>query len=973
MIVLTSTSLRPPNGMAMADQHPGSFAGLLRRLRTDAGMTQEELAEAAGISTRSVSDLERGVSLTARKETARLLGGALRLDGPARAAFEAAARGRDPSAVMTGGADSVAAATRTLPRDVASFTGRRDEIRQLVDAVAHDGAAPVVGICAIGGMAGIGKTAFAVHVAHQLAPSFPDGQIYLPLHGHTPGQNAVDPADALASLLLTAGVAARQIPPGLEARARLWRDYLAGMRLLLVFDDAAGHEQVRPLLPGTASSLVLITSRRHLTALEDARTISLDTLPPDEAAELLIRLSGRPGLDPDDASVREVTRQCGYLPLAIGMLARQLHHHPAWTCSGLAADLTAARDRLALMHAENLSVAAAFDLSYRDLTGEQRRLFRRLGLHPGEEIDAFAAAALDEVDVAAARFQLEALYDQHLLMETAQGRFRFHDLIREHARTLAAADSPADTDRARGRLLGYYLHTALAASRHLPRRSPIPPPGIEAGRPASSPDLSSYESASAWLDAERLALHAMASLAAPGDQPRYAIAIAAAMHGFLRGRGHWDQALTLHHLALQAARSTGDRLAEAGALADLGEIQQLTGDYPLATASLSRALTLYRSLGDRLGEARALNELGVVHLGVNDHRSATASHEQALRMYRDLGDQAGEASALNELGLVQRATGAYGAAAASHERALRLYRELGNRIGEASALNRLGQMQRSAGDYPEAAASHEQALRLHRDLGNRIGEATALYGLGIVHLAAGRYPAARARQQQALRLYHDLGYRFGEGTALIGLGAAQLAAGDSPAAAESYDRALRLHRDLGNRIGEAASLHGLGAARGAAGDYGSAGARLSEALRICRDTGHKPGEADALSALGTVELAVGDYDAAAASLARALELYRELGVRTGEAETLNSQGELLRAVSAYADAQARHQEALAIAASVSLLAEQARAMEGIGRCLLAAGRAADGMALLRKALAIYNDIGSAASARLEQAMSDYIT
>ena len=972
MAVLTGSSLRSPNGMAMADRHPGSFAGLLRQLRTDAGLTQEDLAEAAGVSTRSVSDLERGINLTARKETARLLAGALGLDGPARAAFEAAARGRDTSAAMTTAAESVAAATRTLPRDVASFTGRKDEIRQLVDAVARDGVNPVVGICAIGGMAGIGKTAFAVHVAHELAPSFPDGQIYLPLHGHTPGQNAVDPADALASLLLTAGVAARQIPPGLEARARLWRDYLAGMRLLLVFDDAAGHEQVRPLLPGTARSLVLITSRRHLTALEDAHTISLDTLPPYEAAELLIRLSGRPGLDPDDASVREVTRQCGYLPLAIGMLARQLHHHPTWSCSGLAADLTAARDRLALMHAENLSVAAAFDLSYRDLTPGQQRLFRRLGLHPGDEIDAYAAAALDDIDVTAARYQLDALYDQHLLMETAQGRYRFHDLIREHARTLAAEDSPADTGQARDRLLGYYLHTALAASRHLPRRSPSQLPGVAAERPACSPALLTYESASAWLDTERLALHAMASLASPGDQPRHAIAIAAAMHGFLRSRGHWDQALTLHQLALQAARSAGDQRAEAGALADLGEIQQLTGDYPLATASLTQALTLYRSLGDRLGEARALNELGVVHLGVNDHHAATASHEQALRIYRDLGDQAGEASALNELGLVQRATGAYRAAAASHEQALRLYRDLGNRIGEASALNRLGQMQRSAGDYPEAAASHEQALRLHRDLGNRIGEATALYGLGIVHLAAGNYPAATARQQQALRLYHDLGYRFGEGTALTGLGAAQLAAGDHQAAAESYDRALRLHRDLGNRIGEAAALSGLGAARSAAGDFGAATASLDEALRICRETGHKPGEADALSALGTVELAVGDYDAAAASLARALDLYRELGVRTGEAETLNALGELLRASSQYADAQARHQEALAIATSVSLLAEQARAMEGIGRCLLRAGRSADAIALLRQALALYNGIGSAASARLEQAISEYI-
>ena len=292
----------------------------------------------------------------------------------------------------------MAAATRTLPRDIASFTGRQQELEQLAEAAA--GAGGVVGIHAIGGMAGVGKTAFAVHAAHRLADRFPAGQIFLPLHGHTPGQQPVDPADALASLLLTAGVPAGQIPPGLEARMALWRDRLAGRQLLLVLDDAASSEQVLPLLPGAGGSLVLVTSRRHLSALEDATAVSLDTLPPGEAAALLVRLAGRAGLSPDDPAVAEITRLCGYLPLAIGMVARQLHHHPAWSAAGRAAELAAARDRLELMATENLSVAAAFDLSYADLTGDQQRLFRRLGLHPGADIDAYAAAALDGTDLA---------------------------------------------------------------------------------------------------------------------------------------------------------------------------------------------------------------------------------------------------------------------------------------------------------------------------------------------------------------------------------------------------------------------------------------------------------------------------------------------------------------------------------------------------------------------------------------------
>ena len=277
-----------------------NFAGLLRQLRGEARLTQEELAEAAGLSPRSVSDLERGVNRTARKDTALLLAGALGLAGPVLVLFVAAARGRAPAdevLAARAGVASAAAATRTLPRDIASFTGRTAELAQLLGRLARaDASGGVVGIHAIDGMAGIGKTTFAVHAAHRLAAGFPDGQFFLPLHAHTPGQRPVDPADALASLLLTAGVGAQQIPPGLQARAGLWRDYLAGKKILLLLDDAASHEQVTPLMPGTADSLVLITSRRHLTALEDAAAISLDTLAPGEAAALLARLSGRPDL-----------------------------------------------------------------------------------------------------------------------------------------------------------------------------------------------------------------------------------------------------------------------------------------------------------------------------------------------------------------------------------------------------------------------------------------------------------------------------------------------------------------------------------------------------------------------------------------------------------------------------------------------------------------------------------------------------
>ena len=285
---------------------PVTFAALLRKLRTQARLTQEELAEATGLSDRSISDLERGIATTPRRDTIRLLADALGLAGQPREEFEAVARGRPvPAASMSGGS----AAMRTLPRDIASFTGRQQELDQL--AAGAGGLSGVVSIHAIGGMAGVGKTAFAVHAAHRLADRFPGGQIFVPLHGHTPGQQPVAPADALASLLLTIGVPAGQIPPGLEARMALWRDRLAEKQLLLILDDAASSEQVRPLLPGTGGSLVLVTSRRHLSALDDAISVSLDTLPPREAAALLVRLAGRARLSSGDPAVAEITACAG--------------------------------------------------------------------------------------------------------------------------------------------------------------------------------------------------------------------------------------------------------------------------------------------------------------------------------------------------------------------------------------------------------------------------------------------------------------------------------------------------------------------------------------------------------------------------------------------------------------------------------------------------------------------------------------
>jgi tetratricopeptide (TPR) repeat protein/transcriptional regulator with XRE-family HTH domain len=888
--MLTVESRLRARGDAVAEP-PVTFAGLLRALRTQARLTQEDLAAAAGLSPRSVSDLERGIAATPRRETVRLLADALHLIGADRAQFEVAARGRP----MIGGTDGAAGALRTLPRDIASFTGRQRELQELVDAaVGAAGAGGGVGIHAIGGMAGIGKTAFAVHAAHRLADRFPAGQIFLPLHGHTPGQQPVDPGDALASLLVTIGVPAAQIPPGVEARMALWRDRLAGKQLLLVLDDAASSEQVRPLLPGTSGNLVLVTSRRHLSALEDLAAISLDTLPRDEAADLLVRLAARPGLSPADPAVGEIIRLCGYLPLAIGMVARQLHHHPSWSLASRAAELTSARDRLALMATENLSVAAAFNLSYADLTEDQQRLFRRLGLHLGTDIDAYAAAALDDASLDAAREGLEALYDQYLLTEPAQGRYRLHDLIREHARALAGrVDPDGDREQATARLLDYYQHTAAVAESRLAYHC-LPALACAAcAEPAAAPDLPGREPALAWARAERANLFACLDHATAVGLHARVIALTAGLSGLMFNDGPFAEALARYATALRAAQRLGDRAALANVLSELGGAQLTTGDYPGAVQRLEEALGIYRDLDDRYGQAHVLNDLGIVLKGLGDYPGAARALEESLSTRREIGDQVGVACALTGIGGVGEMISDFRGAIQAFEEALGIYREIGDRFHQAEPLLCLGSARIVTGDYRGATQALEEALDIYRDLDNWWGQAGALSSLGDARRRAGDLPGALPALEEALRLYRERADPTAGAFARACLGILQRTTGDYAGAAQALEEALGLFRERGDPGGEATVLNESGILHRLRGDLRQARSCHEQALHLAREIGSSWDEANALAGLGRCAAAAGHAAEAHDQLKQALEIFQRIG--TAEAADLTAELDAMRA------------------------------------------------------------------------------
>jgi tetratricopeptide (TPR) repeat protein len=762
-----------------------------------------------------------------------------------------------------------------LPARIPHFVGRRDEMdaltRLLDEAVPDDGTTTVL---AVDGPGGVGKTALAVRWASEIADRFPGGQLYVNLRGFDPSGAPMVPADVIRGFLDALSVPAEQIPAGVAAQAQLYRSLLAGTRMLVLLDNARDADQVRPLLPGARGTAVLITSRRRLVDLEEAVPLTLGTLPAGEAEQLFIRLDPASAREPE--AVSEVVRRCGCLPLAVRLLAGRLRHHPSWTVTDLIGALAETQNELEEIHAGSLTMAAAFELSYADIPADQQRMFRGLGLHPGQDIDARAAAALDSFDLAGTRRLLDELYDNHLIEETARGRYGLHDLLRAYARTLAAADEAADRAARTGRLLGYYLAAAQAADRHLALHADAAAPD---GDPSGIvPKLATWDQALAWMQAERLNLQACVEFAAATGRPAEAAGIAAAMGTFLYDAGYWDQALAIHRVAAVAAATAGDPAGQARALINLGAAQRLTDDYPAAIGTLTRALGLAQETGDQRSQAQALINLGAAQYMTDDSPAATHAYRDALEKFRGLGDRPGQAIALCYLGGVQYESGDYPAAAGTLAQALTLYRDLGDRLGQMNTLLWTGALQRVTGDYLAATGSLSRALELSRSLGNRLGEANALHYLGAVRGATGDHAAAASDLLLALDLFRGLGDRQGEANALCYLGDVQVQAGEYDAAAGSLTRALRESRQVGDRLAQAEALTGLGRLYLASAGPDQASASFTEALDVATALQSPLHQARALDGIGHCLARNGDVAAATGNLRQALEIYRRLRV-----------------------------------------------------------------------------------------------
>lgn len=763
-------------------------------------------------------------------DTRRLLAEEMGIDpGPELRRLEHAILVADPELDHRAGAVPTGSRVPSLlPADIASFVGRRRELERLHELRRSRTAATAMVISAIAGTAGVGKTALAVRWAHRIRPEFPDGQLYVNMRGYDPEQ-PLAPADALAGFLRALGVRAQDIPATLDDRAARYRSELAGRRVLVLLDNAASVEQIRPLLPGTPGCLVIVTSRDALTglvALHDAQRLELDLLAPDEGVDLLRELVGSRVDREPEAAARLVAR-CAGLPLAVRLAAELAAARPTVGLGQLAADLADHQRRLDLLDAHDdarAAVRTVFSWSYRHLGSAPARLFRLLGLHPGPHVDLPAAAALGATGAEQAGRSLIMLERAHLIQPLGTDRWAMHDLLRAYAAELAVAEEPPEVRRAALSGLAEHYAGAVAAAT-----AAIRPPG-----PRPGPDLrpEAATAAWAWLDSERPNLVAVCGHCAASGQDDRVITLATALAHYLDAGGHFADAETLHTHAQAAATRTGDVAAEASALANLGRAYRRQGRLQRAGETYERALALYPRTADRLGQAYALRNLGSVYWRQGRYPAAARSYGLALTLCRQNGDTAGQAEAMRSLGLLNERLGRRAEAADQLSAALDLYRRLGDGFSEAHVLSALGRVQQRRGSLDQAAAQLARNLSRLRETGDRTGEAYALTDLAGVDRHRGRLDGARRHLDAAVTSLRDIGDRASEAEALNDLGAILHIRGSPDEARTRHTWALHLAEEIGDRYEQARAHDGIARAHRSAGEAGLARRHRARAIEL---------------------------------------------------------------------------------------------------------------------------------------------
>ena len=651
-----------------------------------------------------------------------------------------------------------------LPADIADFTGRGEQVKRLCDLLAGQdgtGESGAVRIALVAGSGGLGKTSLAVHAAHRVRASFPDGQLYVDLLGAT--VHPIPAADVLARFLRDLGVDGRDIPVEAEERAARYRTHLAGRKILVVLDNARDAAQVRPLLPGTASSAVLVTTRSRMPDLASTRLVDLNVLDDEEALALFTKVVGDERAAAEPEATAELLLACAGLPLAIRICAARLATRSGWTIRSMASRLRDTRRRLDELRVGDLAVRASFQVSFASLPASQdpkgidpAHAFRLLGLWQGPTISSAAAAALFGTQEYLAADALETLVDAHLLESKAPDRYKFHDLLAVYSSERAVADlSGPDRDAATGRLLTWYMHTAdAAATAVLPHRYNMPLDPAEPGQPPLS--FSAAEEALGWYDSERANLVAATGQASSCGLHDIAWRLPAPLFGIFNTRHNWVDLLGTHRIALESARRAGNRQGEAWILNNMGEALGMTRDSE-SIGLLEQALAIRHEIGDRRGEAQAANNLADAYETLGRTEEAVGLLRRALDLNRAVGNRYGEGVALANLGAALMELNRADEAIDALQQAGRVFAEVDYLDGAGYVMHILGDCYLSLGRDEEALECLRQSLSSHQAAGNRNRQAVTLRLMATAQIRNGLMAQARESFTQAAAIFADLG------------------------------------------------------------------------------------------------------------------------------------------------------------------------------------------------------------------------
>jgi tetratricopeptide (TPR) repeat protein len=698
-----------------------------------------------------------------------------------------------------------------LPGDVTSFTDRVEQLAQmdlLLASVEGSSSAAAVVISTILGTAGVGKTAFVTHWAHRVSARFPDGQLYVNLHGFD-RKDPVLPTEALAGFLRSLGVPNADIPIDVDERAARFRSLVAGRRILIVLDNARSAEQIRPLLPGTSSCLVLVTSRNMLSGLvsrDGARRVNLDLLPRAQALQLLRELIGKERVDAEREAAEGLVEHCSRLPLALriaGELARAYQ-----TLAGLVEDLADEQDRLETLDAIEDPITAirgVLSWSYRSLAPDQATAFRLLGLHPGRSFENASAAVLVESRPQRARRVIRSLIDAHLVEELRGERYQMHDLLRIYAAGLAQNEEPAQPrEAALRRLFDFFLSNASVAMDMLYPQETDRRPRVPIMSDSLVP-MAGKDEAIRWLDSERSALLGMAAYTSHSTWAIYTTALSTTLYRYLDSHGHFQDAVTLHTAAVAAARQRDEPVAVGRALQILGSAYQRLGRYEEAVTHLGQALEVTRQVGQPMVEAFALSDLGLVLTLLGRHNEALERSAEALRLFRQEQDQTGQGQVLNNMGLVFLRQQRYVEAVDHIHQALALFREDSDLPRIGYALNDMGCALRGLARYNEALDHHTEALAVARETTDRALEAAALNGLGNAHREDEVTESVLELHEQAYVIAQSIGDRYEQAQAQEGLARAHVGLGRRDHALSHWRIAHTIYVDLGSPEADEAS------------------------------------------------------------------------------------------------------------------------------------------------------------------------